>query len=147
MKFCNISSFPDPDPRHHFVHTGKVTSVELPILIWTGELLSVLRINGTVSWDGYFFEGLNILIHTFCACAVGFQGHSKLFHYPIQLLIFICFFEITYKFWKCSSESPFCDWSTFYSADLSSWLQGKCARITCHRLLPVWFYRIIGGFL
>ncbi len=43
---------------------------------------------GTVSRDGYFFEGINILISTFCVCADGFQGISKAFHYPIPLLTF-----------------------------------------------------------
>ncbi len=43
---------------------------------------------GTVSGDGYFFEGLNILISTFCVCADRFQGLSKAFHCPIQLLTF-----------------------------------------------------------
>jgi hypothetical protein len=41
-------------------------------------------------WDfalGYFFEGLNILISTFCACADGFQGLPKAFHYPIYTII------------------------------------------------------------
>ncbi len=38
-----------------------------------------------VSRDGYFFEGLNILISTFCVCADGFQDLSKVIHYPIQL--------------------------------------------------------------
>jgi hypothetical protein len=33
---------------------------------------------------GYFFEGLSILISTFCVCVDGFQGLSKAFHYPIQ---------------------------------------------------------------
>jgi hypothetical protein len=32
---------------------------------------------GTVSGDGYFFEGLNILISAFCECADGLQGLSK----------------------------------------------------------------------
>ncbi len=36
-----------------------------------------------------FFEGLNILIRTFCVYADGFQGLSKAFHYPIQLLTFL----------------------------------------------------------
>jgi hypothetical protein len=45
-------------------------------------------IKGTVSRDGNFFEVLNILISTFCVCANGFQGLSKIFHYPIQLVIF-----------------------------------------------------------
>jgi hypothetical protein len=31
-------------------------------------------------------EGLNILISIFCVCADGFQGLSKAFHYPKQLL-------------------------------------------------------------
>ncbi len=35
--------------------------------------------NMTVSRDEDFFEGLNILISTFCVCADGFQGLSKLF--------------------------------------------------------------------
>jgi hypothetical protein len=34
------------------------------------------------------FEGLYILISTFCVCADGFQGLSKAFHYPLQLLTF-----------------------------------------------------------
>jgi hypothetical protein len=41
-----------------------------------------------VSRDGYFFEDLSILIGTFCACADGFQGLSKAFYYPLQLLPF-----------------------------------------------------------
>ncbi len=41
-------------------------------------------IKGTVSRDWYFFEGLKILIITFCVSADGFQGLSKAFHYPIQ---------------------------------------------------------------
>jgi hypothetical protein len=51
-------------------------------------------LKGTVSRDGYFFEGLNILISTFCVCAEGFQDLSNAFHYPLQLLTFIYFFEI-----------------------------------------------------
>ncbi len=45
-------------------------------------------LKGTVSKDGYFFECLNILISSFHVCADGFQGLSKAFHYPIQLLPF-----------------------------------------------------------
>jgi hypothetical protein len=29
---------------------------------------------GTVSGDGYFFKGLNIIFSTSCVCADGFQG-------------------------------------------------------------------------
>ncbi len=39
----------------------------------------------TVPRDGYFFEGLNILISIFCVGVDGFQGLSKAFHYPINL--------------------------------------------------------------
>jgi hypothetical protein len=37
-----------------------------------------------MSQDGYFFEGINIFISTFCVCANGFQGLSTAFRYPIQ---------------------------------------------------------------
>jgi hypothetical protein len=51
--------------------------------------LARVCIEGTVSRDGSFFEGLlNILISTFCVCDDGFQGLSEAFHYPIQLLTF-----------------------------------------------------------
>jgi hypothetical protein len=40
---------------------------------------------GTASRDGYFFEGLKILIITFRVSADGFQGLLKAFHFPIQL--------------------------------------------------------------
>jgi hypothetical protein len=58
----------------------------------------VNKLKGTVSREGYFFEGLNILIGTltFCVCADGFQGLLKAFHYPVQLLTFYCLCEITY---------------------------------------------------
>ncbi len=45
-----------------------------------------LNLKGTVSRDGYFFEGLNVLLRTFWVCADGFQGLSKAFHYPLQFL-------------------------------------------------------------
>jgi hypothetical protein len=51
----------------------------------------------TVSRDGYFFEGLNILFSTFCLCADGFQGLSKAFHYLVQYHLFR-FFEIANNF-------------------------------------------------
>jgi hypothetical protein len=46
------------------------------------------KLKGTVSRNGYFFEGLNNLISTVSVCAVSLQGLSKVFHYPIQLLAF-----------------------------------------------------------
>ena len=57
------------------------------------------NVKGTVSRDGYFFEGLSILISTFCVCADGFQGLSKAFHYPIELLAslkLLTYFENAY---------------------------------------------------
>jgi hypothetical protein len=51
-------------------------------------LVSYKVFKRTASRDGYFFQGLNILIVTFCVCADGFQGISKAFHYPVQLLTF-----------------------------------------------------------
>ncbi len=50
-----------------------------------------------------YFEGLNILISTFCVCADGFKVLQKLFTtLSIQLFnLFNCFFEISYSFWKC----------------------------------------------
>ncbi len=54
----------------------------------TKNLSRYCSFKGTVSGYGYFFEGLNILISTFCVCADCFQGLSKAFHYAIQLLTF-----------------------------------------------------------
>ncbi len=51
----------------------------------------------TVSRDGYFFEGLNILISTFCVCDDAFQGRSKAFHYPLQFMVNV-FIEPKYSY-------------------------------------------------
>ncbi len=59
-------------------------------------LYFIISLQGTVSPDGYFFEVLNILISTFGVCADGFRALSRVFHYPIQLITFYSFFEITY---------------------------------------------------
>jgi hypothetical protein len=48
----------------------------------------LLIVKGTVSKHGDFFEGLNILISSFCSCGDGFQGLSEAFHFPIQVLTF-----------------------------------------------------------
>jgi hypothetical protein len=71
-----------------------------------------------------FFEGLNILISTFCVCANGFQGLLKAFHCLTQILTFYCaFLKLLTNFKKRllnpSQNSLLCDWSMFYSADLS----------------------------
>jgi hypothetical protein len=55
-----------------------------------------VTVKGTVSRDGYFFEGVKILISTFCVCADGFQDLSKLFTTLYNYQLFICLFEITY---------------------------------------------------
>ncbi len=46
---------------------------------------SILK--GTLSRDGYFFEGLKIFNSTSCVCAVGFQGLTKAVHCPIYTII------------------------------------------------------------
>ncbi len=76
-----------------------------------------------MSRDGYFFEGLNILISTFCVCADGFQDLSKL----LTSLTFINFLFAPLKLptnfenacWNPPQNSLHCDWSMFSSADLS----------------------------
>ncbi len=99
------------------------------------------NIKGTVSRDGYFFEGLNILISSFCVCAEGFQDLSQSFHYHLALLLVLKM--LTETFLRLSlSVTVRCS-----LVPTSHWLQGKCARITRHRQLPVLFYRITGGFL
>jgi hypothetical protein len=55
-------------------------------------------LKGTVSRDGYFLEGLNILISTLCVCADGLQGLSKAFHYPIKLLTFFSYLKLFTNF-------------------------------------------------
>jgi hypothetical protein len=55
---------------------------------WTVRLKTMNHLKGQCHEMDIFFEGLNILISTFCVCADGFQGLSKAFHYPIQLLTF-----------------------------------------------------------
>ncbi len=53
------------------------------LIIYLFDLVQYVK--GALSRDGYFFEGLNILIGTFCECA---GCHSKALHFPIQLLTF-----------------------------------------------------------
>ncbi len=65
-----------------------------------------------------------VLITSYCvrsSTADDFQGLSKAFHYPIKLITFICFFEITFKnaYWYPPQNSLLCDWSMSTSANLS----------------------------
>ncbi len=70
--------------------------------------------------DGFFFEGLNILVSTFCVSADGFQGLSKAFHYPKQLLTFYYLLSIYLLKLKMLVETPLrIDWAMFSSADRS----------------------------
>ncbi len=62
-------------------------------------------IKGTVSRNEYFFEGLNNLISIFLVCADGFQGLSKAFHCPIQLLTLFCFFDYYLLILKMLTET------------------------------------------
>jgi hypothetical protein len=82
-----------------YLYDEKVISTVRPPTLWiiTGSY-------GTVSRDGYFFfEGLEHFKQYFLCIADGFQELSKAFHYPIQLLTLICFFEITY----CNFENAY----------------------------------------
>ncbi len=71
-----------------------------------------------MSRDGYFFEGLNILIRIFCVCADGFQGLPKAFHYPYNFLV-VYFTNLENAYWNPPQNYLLCDWSMFSSADLS----------------------------
>ncbi len=89
---------------------------------WT--FCRTLLFKGTVSRDGYFLEGLNISISTFCVCADGFQGLLKAFHFPIQLLteyLLLRNYLLIRKmlYWNPSQSSLFCYWSMSSSADIS----------------------------
>ncbi len=66
---------------------------------------------GTVSRDGYFFEGLNILNSTFCVCALSYTIINFLF----ASLKLLTNFENAY----CNPPFLLWDWSMFSSADLS----------------------------
>jgi hypothetical protein len=68
--------------------------------------------------DGYFFEGLNILIRIFCVCADGFQGLPKAFHYPYNFLV-VYFTNLENAYSNPPQNYLLCDWSMFSSADLS----------------------------
>ncbi len=87
---------------------------------------------------------------------VGFLNQQQMFSrsfksfpppYTIINFLFVSSKLLThFEYWNPPQNSLLCDWSMF-PVPTSHWLQGKCARLTCHRRLPVWFYRITGGFL
>jgi hypothetical protein len=43
-------------------------------------ILKVRVFKGTLSRDGYFFEGLNIVFSTFCVCPDSFKVFQQLFN-------------------------------------------------------------------
>ncbi len=94
------------------------------------------------------FEGLNILISTFCVCPNGYQGRSKTFHCPNYTVINFLFaslklltnFENAY--WNPPQSSLLCDWSMFSSSHLS-----LAARINVSPAASGMIYRITGDFL
>ncbi len=81
---------------------------------------------GTVSRDGYFYEGIKILIHTF-------QGLSKAFHYLTQLLTFYLLLWVYLLILKMITETLlriiFSVIGRCSHVPTSDWLQEKCARI------------------
>jgi hypothetical protein len=95
------------------------------------------------------FEGLNILMSTFCVCAGRFQGHSNAFHYPIQLLTFCLLLSNYLLILKMLTETLlrilFSVIGRYSLLTTSHWLQGKCTRINAasgiilqnHRRLPL----------
>ncbi len=104
---------------------------------------SVTWIKGTVSRDGYFFEGLDILISTFCACADGFQGLLKASFALLYTIINFLFaylkslinFENAY--WNLTQNSFLCDWSMTSSADLNFSQAASDMILQNHKRLPV----------
>jgi hypothetical protein len=78
-----------------------------------------------------FFKGLNILVSTFCVSADGFQGLSKVFHYPKQLLTFYYLLSIYLLKLKMLIETllriPLPVIGRCSQVPTAHWLQGKCA--------------------
>jgi hypothetical protein len=100
-------------------------------------LFTTCSVKGTVSRDGYFFKGLNILTRTFCECADDFQGLSEAFYCHIQLLIFLASLKLLTNFENATETLLRISFSVI----------GRCSQVptTCHRCLSVLFYRITGA--
>ncbi len=92
-----------------------------------------------------FFEGRNILIRTFCVSADGFQGLSKAFNCPIQLLTFnlvLWNYLLNFKMLtETSSEFPSVIGRCLKYRPLIGYRE-NAQELTCHMRLPVWFYFI-----
>ncbi len=84
---------------------------------------------GTVSGDGYYFEGLNILISTFCVCVDGFKRFSL--PYTIINFLFASLNSLTHfenAYWN-PPQIPFSVIGQWSLELTSHCLQGKFARI------------------
>jgi hypothetical protein len=92
--------------------------------------ISILWLKGQCHEMDIYFEALNILISTFCVCADGFQGLSKAFHYPVQLLTFYLLLLNYLLVLKMLTETllriPFSVIDLCFLVPTSYWLQGKC---------------------
>jgi hypothetical protein len=91
---------------------------------------NIFCLKGQCNKMDIFGEGLNILISAFCVCADGFQGLSKAFRYPIQVLTFYLLLKNYLLDFKMFPEtllriifSVICRCSLVTT---SHWLQGKC---------------------
>ncbi len=58
---------------------------KIQAFVWFGLYFVRFLLKGQCQEMDILFEGLNTI---FCVCADGFQGLSKAFHYPLQLLTF-----------------------------------------------------------
>jgi hypothetical protein len=89
-----------------------------------------------------FWEGLNILISTFCVCA----DLSTAFHYLIFTFLFSSLKLLILKVLpETLLRIPFSVIGRCSLVPTSHWLQGNAQELTYHWRLPIWFYRITGG--
>jgi|LakMenEpi03Aug12_release.lakeMendotaPanAssembly.Ray.scaffolds.fasta_scaffold2065806_1 hypothetical protein len=72
-----------PQKRTSSTSKQHISSLFLLVVQESVDLL-LDTVKGTVSRDGYFFEGLNILISFFCLLADDFQGLSNTFHHSLH---------------------------------------------------------------
>jgi hypothetical protein len=134
------------------------------VFYWT--VLKIFHdITGTLSREGYFFKGLNLLISTFCVCVCvcvcvlcdGFQCLSKAFYYPIQ---FFTFYLLPWNYLlilKMLTEPLlrilFSVIGRYSLVPTFNWRQGECERINLsqtasglilpnHRWLPVSIFTV-----
>ncbi len=154
---------PDPVGTGTFCHKGSGFEIKLNDKSFHAVDCSfctdsyVLQLKGQCREMDIFFEGLNILISTFFVCSAGFQGLSKAFQYPIQLLSYYFFLRNYSQILKMLAETlltiPFSVIGRCSLVPTSHWMQGKCARINLslvafsivlqnHRRLPVSIFSV-----